>query len=200
MKLASAATGLVLGAFPALAEDRCPTGADMRRGVEIGYSDQTQVTFRQDGRPGHTVLEVRQTDGQVTRSDLVHGTFMLDIAPITEDGGTDAANRMTFGYEVAPETLPPPAPLTQWEGQVVVDTPEGRLTRVEQRAYGPLETVTIAGCPYEGFELMFAHEDEVGYAAGGFYIPELGFAVRRWNERAGVPRQTYAVETFRAVP
>lgn len=171
------AIALCLSAAPALAQDGCPTAADLAHGIRVSYDTGRQELFRAGDRPEVVAMERTGPDGRLDRVGLAQGFHWL-----TWEVKGSPTGPSTYGYELPPDVLPEPAPGGRWATAVSDGRPRASSLR-QVHAYGPLGRLEVGGCAYDAIEALVVwhypiHEaSPVIVTSRSLFLPELGFAV-----------------------
>ncbi len=190
---------------PVLAQERCPTGADLAAGVRVAYEDGRVEFFRPGGAPGLVTMSGTLDDGSGFRNELVHG--LLGVAAwswLLRDRAPERPD-WTYDYGLSPSEIPVPAPETTFASDVTVTSHAeelGGAAYVQTRSvsYGPMSRVELAGCSYDAIptELVIGNPVGPAFRLGSHYLPELGFAVQDWWEMGDSSRMDEAVLSIEA--
>jgi hypothetical protein len=175
------AIALCLFAAPALAQDGCPTAADLARGVQGSYDTGRQELFRAGDRPEVVAMERTGPDGRRDRVGLARGFHWLTWEV---EGSPTGPSAYEYGLPpgVLPGVLPVPAPGGRWATAVSDGSPRAASLR-QVHAYGPLDRLEVGGCACDAIEALVvwhypAHEPSpVIVTSRSLFLPELGFAV-----------------------
>jgi hypothetical protein len=147
MQMSVLAAGLFLCsmAVPALAQQTCPTAADLARGIRIEFADGSLETFRA-GAPGLVLVSGAGADGATYRMELGRGLYLM-LWEDWADGAPDAATRSVYDYAGrAPADLPLPGGGKVWFSPVTVTVADSPYSEAQRHSYGPRSEVDIGGC------------------------------------------------------
>ena len=192
----SLALGMVL-ALPAVAQQNCPTAAELTRGIRIDFIDGSTETFRSQGG-GTMVVDGREADGADYRLELAQGLHLLGYE-VMVDGRPDPTATVTYDYGMAPDALPVPVPLARHTLGVTPRDSQGTWSETQTHAYGAMESVLIGGCTYDMFSAVILYDTESFYTEGLNYLPELGLGYLLWTETTDEVRVPNAAIGIRAV-
>lgn len=164
----------VLTALPALA---CPTAADVDGpGVRFANADGESVLHtRLD--PLRIVSDWTAGGGYVSRTVLIHGTYVESIVDVT-NGVVERGTEGTFNRSEPPEALPVPVPGLSWTGRHIYADSRGRLEETLIITVGAAQKVLLGTCRYDVFPVAmeFVGPDD-GYTEDVQYFPGLGISV-----------------------
>jgi hypothetical protein len=188
LKKPSFLTVLLLTPLPALAQQACPTAADLDRGIRVTFADGGVETYRNAG-PGVVHVVAVETDGSGAEMDLGQGIHLLSWQA-TSSGVADPSTRQDYNYNgVAPADLPRPSPGGKgWSSPVTVTAPDGTYDEPQRHSYGPLTAVTVGQCSYQSIEVTISYATQDNYREMVRYIPDLGLGWLEWNEADGMER------------
>jgi hypothetical protein len=172
----------VTSALPALAQQTCPTAADLDRGIRVTFADGGIETYR---NAGSSVINV-------VGSDLDGSGFVMDLAKglhlLMWQDAFDPSTRQTYDYNgVSADMLPLPSPGGKgWSSPVQVTASDGQRDEPQRHSYGPLTAVQIGGCTYQSIEVTINYATSDNYREMVRYIPDLGLGYLVWNEADGM--------------
>jgi hypothetical protein len=179
---------LTLSAFPAFAQQGCPTGDDLARGIRISFEDGGTEVYR-SGAPGVQEVTGTEEDGSGFRMEIAQGTHLLSWEG-TNGGVADPSSLLTYDYNgVAPENLPAPRPGKSFQTAVTATDSSGPRSEPQNQTYGPLSSIAIGTCTYDMIEVTIAYATTDNYVEMLRYLPELGIGYLLWNESDSMTRQ-----------
>lgn len=162
-----------LCAGPALA---CPTAADLNTGITTIETDGTTSVYR-NIEPGIVAQEIDFKDGSFGKNQLAQGVYVLRLA--IEDGGVlDLQSIYATTYDRPVTELPLPKPGLTMTMRTTVTTTDDSYKEQQQHAWGPLETVTIGECAFNGITGTIEYKSGFDpFTETVLYLPDLGIGL-----------------------
>lgn len=153
----------------------CPTAVDLTKGIRVDRSGGYSEYFR-NGAPG-----VISVEGFIDRKyeydlELAGGLQLLSYSgnvgetPEPDDG-------LTYDYGLPVAGLPGPVPNGRWQSAVTVTGIGGPFSEPQLYAYGPLQQISIGGCPYAMISATIAYQNDNNYIETIQFLPDLGISV-----------------------
>lgn len=153
----------------------CPTANDLSQGIRIDRSDGYTEYFRAGGQG---IIAVQ---GFIDRKleynlELAAGLQLLSYSGNVGET-PDAEGDLTYDYGAAIDTLPGPVPNGRWQSPVTVTAKSGPFSEPQLYAFGPLEQISIGGCPYAAISATIAYQNDNNYIEAVQFLPDLGISV-----------------------
>ena len=153
----------------------CPTANDLSQGIRVDRSDGYTEYFRAGGQG------IVAVQGYIDRKyeydlELAAGLQLLsysgNVGETPEpDGG------FTYDYGKPHAELPGPVPNGRWQSAVTVTGVGGPFSEPQLYAFGPLEQISIGGCPYAMISATIAYKNNNNYIETVQFLPDLGISV-----------------------
>jgi hypothetical protein len=153
----------------------CPTAADLERGIRVDRSGGYSEFFRAGGQG---IIAVQ---GYIDRKyeydlELAGGLQLLSYSGNVGET-PDTEGDLTYDYGTAISALPGPVPNGRWQSPVTVTAKSGPFSEPQLYAYGPLEQISIGGCPYAMISATIAYQNDNNYIETIQFLPDLGISV-----------------------
>ena len=153
----------------------CPTAADLDRGIRVDRSGGYSEFFRAGGQgiiavQGYIDRKYEYDLGLAGGLQLLSYSGNVGETPDPDDG-------LTYDYGLPVAGLPGPVPNGRWQSAVTVTGIGGPFSEPQLYAYGPLEQVSIGGCPYAMISATIAYQNDNNYIETVQFLPDLGISV-----------------------
>lgn len=153
----------------------CPTANDLIQGIRVDRSGGYTEIFRAGGQG------IIAVEGMIERQheyDLELSGGMQLLSYSGNVGETpDTEGDLTYDYGLPHDDLPGPVPNGRWQSAVTVTAKSGPFSEPQLYAYGPMEQISIGGCPYAMIPVTIAYQNDNNYIETVQFLPDLGISV-----------------------
>ena len=146
----------------------CPTPADLASGIGTKLDDgQTEV--HTSAAKDIVQVDVRYNDGTNDGSVMQfgHGLYLRNVIPV-EDGVLRIGQQEKYASDATLRKWAKPEPNAAWSNT----RPDGGTSQS-----GPMQTVQIGKCAYDGFKITISFADDPNYVEVYTYLPTLGIGL-----------------------
>lgn len=188
---------------PALAQEGCPTAADLDAGVRLTYPDGRIEVVRRSAQPHILEIEGAEPVNESYsrnryRVELAHGTYFLSGVEQVA-GSSEWILASVTDYGRPSETLPQPKAEAQVSLEATSTDTSGSTEVSPVYSFGDLHAVRLGGCVYEAFDISVYYDSADDLVESGVFLPAVGtwILTRRGNETEG---ETWPLPSIDVIP